>query len=115
MFMQLWEAKTRGGAHHKALGDGVADVDLAAVGGDRAHEQAEGRLAPAQHRLAAVAHVQVRQLRHAPLRRRARNPRFTPCTRSQQIHWVRCFVGGSQHEEPCHGVKGITASVKQQV
>lgn len=58
------------GAHHKALRDGVADVEAAPVAVHTFHQQPEGRLAPAQHRLAAVGHVQVRQLRHAPLQQR---------------------------------------------
>ena len=50
----------------------MPDADGAAVGGDCPHQQAEGGLAPAQHGLAAVRHMQLWQLRHAPLHTHSR-------------------------------------------
>ena len=61
-----------GGTHHISLGDSMADVDLAPVGCNSSDQQAERRLAPTQHCFTAVRHMQVWQLRHAPLSRQAK-------------------------------------------
>ena len=49
----------------------MPDVDAAAVAVHALDQQPKGRLAAREHRLAAVADVQVRQRRHAPLQQQS--------------------------------------------